>query len=364
MQRRDRFALVIILAVLLGLPALLLGYQAWRQQPAVAGVRIIHIVARAPEQGGFSPDRLTLRVGERVRLRLSSPDVVHGLTIPGLGVNVDEIYPGKVVEVDVTLEKPGRYAFACTRWCGADHWRMRGVIEVVDLSPRPPATGNLTPRPLSLAGKGELSSPPLVGEGPGERSLTREPPLYQQLGLDLDAMRPPASATPAGKPSAAAGAALAAKLPPELSDPLRRRAIAPADAFQRLRADPVNAGLSDDDVWNLVAWAWFKDVSGPALARAAELYARDCAACHGPEGKGDGPIGANLPGMAKMDPTMPKGPADFTDAAAMLAAGDVLLQGKLLRGGMGTGMPEFGSLYTDEEQWAMIAYLRTFLFGK
>lgn len=35
--------------------------------------------------------------------------------------------------------------------------------------------------------------------------------------------------------------------------------------------------------------------------------------------------------------------------------------GKLI---MGTGMPEFGSLYTDKEQWAMIAYLRTFLFGK
>jgi mono/diheme cytochrome c family protein len=48
----------------------------------------------------------------------------------------------------------------------------------------------------------------------------------------------------------------------------------------------------------------------------------------------------------------------------MLAASDALLQGKLLRGGMGTGMPEFGSLYSDEEQWAMIAYLRTFLFGK
>jgi hypothetical protein len=27
-------------------------------------------------------------------------------------------------------------------------------------------------------------------------------------------------------------------------------------------------------------------------------------------------------------------------------------------------MPEFGSLYTDGEQWAMIAYLRTFLFTK
>ena len=46
----------------------------------------------------------------------------------------------------------------------------------------------------------------------------------------------------------------------------------------------------------------------------------------------------------------------------MLAASDVLLQGKLLRGGMGTGMPEFGSLYTDEELWAMVMHLRRFLF--
>ena len=122
--------------------------------------------------------------------------------------------------------------------------------------------------------------------------------------------------------------------------------------------------MSLDDVWSLVAWAWLKDVKPEALTRAATLYARDCAACHGQDGKGGGPAGVNLPGMAKMDPTMPKGPRDFTDAGTMLAASDVLLQGKLLRGGMGTGMPEFGSLYSDEEQWAMIAYLRTFLFAK
>jgi len=34
------------------------------------------------------------------------------------------------------------------------------------------------------------------------------------------------------------------------------------------------------------------------------------------------------------------------------------------KGRMGTGMPEFGSLYSDEELWAMITYLRTFLFAK
>jgi mono/diheme cytochrome c family protein len=267
-----------------------------------------------------------------VRLRISSPDVVHGLTIPGLGVNVDEIYPGKVVEVDLTPDKPGRYAFACTRWCGIDHWRMRGVIEVLGAA--------------------------------GEALPTEPPPLYQRLGIDLDAPTHPAHATPAAQPSAKEGVALNVALPAEVTDATQRRTLAPVDAFQRLRDDPANAGLSDDDVWNLVAWAWLKDVKPNALARAETLFARDCAACHGLDGKGGGPAGVGLPGMRKMDPTMPKGPANFTDAGTMLAASDVLLQGKLLRGGMGTGMPEFGSLYSDEEQWAMIAYLRTFLFRK
>jgi len=328
MKRNDLVALSIVLAVLLGLPAGLFGYQAWRTR--AAGVRVIDIIARTPESGGFAPDRLQLQAGQSVRLRISSPDAVHGFTIPGLGVNVDEIYPGKVVEVDLTPEQPGRYAFACTRWCGVDHWRMRGVIEVVG------AAGSVLP--------------------------TAEPPLFQQLGIDLDTPLNPVRVTPVIGPSASRGGGLKVALPAELGDPARRITLSPADAFQFLRSDPANAALSDDDVWDLVAWAWLKDAKPEALARAKTLFARDCAACHGPEGKGDGPAGAELLGLAKMDPAMPLGPGNFTDAGKMLAASDLLLQGKLLRGGMGTGMPEFGSLYSDSEQWAMIAYLRTFLF--
>lgn len=327
-MRGEAFALVVVLLVLVAFPASLFGYQAWRT--ASADVAVVEIIARTPDQGGFSPDRLTLRAGETVRLRLSSPDVVHGLTIPGLSVEIDEIYPGKVVEVDVTPSQPGRYAFACTRWCGVDHWRMRGVIDV-------------------------------TGEGAAPQP-TEQPPYFQRLGIDIDAMRHASHFAPGASPSIVAGAALNTRLPSELANPAQRRTLSPAGAFGDLRADPANSALSDDDVWNLIAWAWLSDVRPAALARAESLYARDCAACHGPDGKGTGPAGADLPGMAKMDRTMPKGPADLTDAGMMLAASDVLLQGKLLRGGMGTGMPEFGSIYSDEELWAMITYLRTFLF--
>jgi mono/diheme cytochrome c family protein len=46
----------------------------------------------------------------------------------------------------------------------------------------------------------------------------------------------------------------------------------------------------------------------------------------------------------------------------MLGASPALLQGKILRGGMGTGMPMWGSIFTEEEIEALVAYLYTFQF--
>ena len=141
-----------------------------------------------------------------------------------------------------------------------------------------------------------------------------------------------------------------------------------ADARRRVpepAADPANAALSDDEVWNLVAWAWLKDVKPEALARGRDALRPRLRGLSRPGWQGEG-AGRDEPARHGEDGSRPcpKARADFTDAGTMLAASDVLLQGKILRGGMGTGMPEFGSLYTDEELWAMIAYLRAFLFRK
>jgi mono/diheme cytochrome c family protein len=55
-------------------------------------------------------------------------------------------------------------------------------------------------------------------------------------------------------------------------------------------------------------------------------------------------------------------PVDFTDAASMLGASPALLHGKIVRGGMGTGMPYWGPIFTDSQAWALVAYLYTFQF--
>jgi len=230
---------------------------------------------------------------------------------------------------DVVFDRPGRYTFFCTRWCGANHWRMRGVIEVTD--PKSDTT----------------------------RVPTAEPPLFQKLGLDIDAMPvldPQAEQSLAqltGLPSAERGAALRVELPAELRQHDWQRTHTPAEAFS-LRNDSTYNDLLDAQIWDVVALAWRSATTDAILARGAQLFTRDCVACHGKQGRGDGPAGRDLPGMQKMMPEAKRGPADLTNLRRMAGLSNAHLQGKLLRGGMGTGMPEFGSLYTADEQRAVM----------
>lgn len=320
-MKREIFALGIVALFIVIFPASLFGYQAWRTQ--ASDVRVIDVVAYAPDAGGWQPATIRVNAGERVRLRISAPDVVHGFEVPALNVRVDEILPGHVAEVEFTAARAGRFPLVCTRWCSVDHWRMRGVILVSD-----PAQVD-------------------------EPAPTFQPPLYQQLNLNLDAMHP-AQNMPAQKPSAERGAQLNLKISADF------RGESPAAIFSKLRADKKYDAYADAQLWDALAFAYFQNAGD--VKNGARLYARDCAACHGERGDGAGPAGKALPGLTVMHPTMPRGPSNFTNAREMFGASDALLQGKILRGGMGTGMPEWGSLYSAQEMWDVVAFLRTFMF--
>lgn len=56
-------------------------------------------------------------------------------------------------------------------------------------------------------------------------------------------------------------------------------------------------------------------------------------------------------------------PVDFTNARNMLGASSTILQGKIIRGGMGTGMPYWGPIFTESQIWSIVNYLWTFQFA-
>ena len=117
-ERRGELAvLVVLVLILVVLPVSVLGYQFVLRPmlpQVLSQVRVIDIVAAAPEAGGFQPDTIRVPAGERVRLRFSVPDVTHGIAIgPGLGLDLGHVDPGQVQEIDVTLDQPGHYVFYC-----------------------------------------------------------------------------------------------------------------------------------------------------------------------------------------------------------------------------------------------------------
>ncbi len=88
----------------------------------------------------------------------------------------------------------------------------------------------------------------------------------------------------------------------------------------------------------------------PAIPQSVELgrriYEVYCAACHGPQGAGDGPATASLA----------QRPADLRVHVPMHPDG--LLYVWIRDGVPGTAMPAFGDRLTEEERWHVVNYLR------
>jgi mono/diheme cytochrome c family protein len=85
------------------------------------------------------------------------------------------------------------------------------------------------------------------------------------------------------------------------------------------------------------------------LAKGKALYRGHCAACHGIDGRGNGPRGAGL---------VPP-PTNFRDPAVRSGLTDSCLERALLAGKPGTAMKGYGTILGREEVAALIAYLRS-----
>lgn len=78
----------------------------------------------------FSPERIELGLGERVRLNVVSLDSTHGFQVKELGLNVRTPARGRTVTVDVTATKAGTFEVRCSEYCGSGHSRMKALLIV------------------------------------------------------------------------------------------------------------------------------------------------------------------------------------------------------------------------------------------
>ena len=77
----------------------------------------------------FSPDKITLKKGQTVKLRLHSEDVTHGFFLRPLKLD-EEIPAGATTEVTVTPQQAGTFTSICDHFCGANHGNMNMTIRV------------------------------------------------------------------------------------------------------------------------------------------------------------------------------------------------------------------------------------------
>ncbi|PKN82623.1 MAG: hypothetical protein CVU46_17950 [Chloroflexi bacterium HGW-Chloroflexi-8] len=301
---------------------------------------VIELHANMPENGGWSVETIHAQAGQPIRLHITSDDVVHGFAIGKSEVPALEIKPGEYTVTVLKFDLPGKYIFYCNRWCGPNHWRMRGTIEI---------EGDKDPIPAAPK------------------------PLFLQLGIDLDSPEV-AEVVPTNKAAAELGAKLKDILPVYASESDTYLTNSPAKLWLRFRADPALSKISDNDLWNAVAWTWQQQTSPQALKIGFDLYSTTCAACHSETGQGNGVMVRDLP---TWDPSIHKtnetphqltgeglfSPPDFTDPKILLGVSPALLEGKIIRGGMGTGMPYWGSIFTTDQIKALVSYLYGFAWG-
>jgi len=81
-------------------------------------------------ENGKSADKLYIPVGQPVKIRLESEDVLHSFYVPAFRVKRDTV-PGMTTWVWFVAEQPGSYDLFCAEYCGVAHSAMVTTVEAL-----------------------------------------------------------------------------------------------------------------------------------------------------------------------------------------------------------------------------------------
>jgi cytochrome c oxidase subunit 2 len=107
-----------------------------RSRPPADAI-VVHVVAKqwmweaAHDGGQREIDTLHVPRGEAVKLVMTSQDVIHSFFVPAFRVKQD-VLPGRYTELWFTATESGRFHLFCAEYCGTEHSRMGGEIDVLE----------------------------------------------------------------------------------------------------------------------------------------------------------------------------------------------------------------------------------------
>ena len=81
-------------------------------------------------QFAFVPRCVLLPADTPVTIRLSSPDVIHGILVSGTNVNT-MVVPGYISQVHTVFRRTGDLLMPCHEYCGLGHSEMMATVRVV-----------------------------------------------------------------------------------------------------------------------------------------------------------------------------------------------------------------------------------------
>ena len=90
--------------------------------------QVIHLTVH---KFAYNKSAITVKKGTPVVIEIASLDVLHGFSIPDLGVRTD-VEPGKVARVTFTPDKAGAFDFLCDIFCGTGHENVHGILTVTE----------------------------------------------------------------------------------------------------------------------------------------------------------------------------------------------------------------------------------------
>jgi cytochrome c oxidase subunit 2 len=112
-------------------------HQLVHIRTAPADAMDVYVVAKqwmwefAYPDGNATNSELVVPANRRVRLLLTSRDVIHSFFVPSFRLKQD-VLPGRIVSLWFEAKQPGEYDILCAEYCGTEHSMMRGRVIVLD----------------------------------------------------------------------------------------------------------------------------------------------------------------------------------------------------------------------------------------